>query len=141
MEVIMKYYNSEGYADPTAYEALNRIQREERREKHQRKYRPMVYICSPFSHGDKRQNIFNARRFCRMAVKRHCIPIAPHLFFPQFMNDENLEECNLAMLMNKILLGKCDEIWIFGKTYSDGMKREMKWAERKRLRIRFIPEV
>lgn len=28
----MKYFNNEGYADPTAYEALNRIQREESRK-------------------------------------------------------------------------------------------------------------
>lgn len=38
-------YNREGYADPTACEALRRIEREEKAAR----YRPLVYICSPFS--------------------------------------------------------------------------------------------
>ena len=40
-------YNSEGYYDPTTYEALSRIERGERVAR----YRPLVYICSPYSHG------------------------------------------------------------------------------------------
>ena len=129
----MKYFNNEGYADPTAYEALNRIQREEKKSK----YRPMVYICSPFSSGDISENIKNARKYSRYAVDNHCIPVAPHLLFPQFMNEE--KERNLAMFMNRVLLGKCDELWVFGRIYSSGMKKEMKWAERKKINIRYIP--
>ena len=40
-------YNSEGYYDPTAYEALAKITQEEKAAR----YRPLVYICSPYS-GD-----------------------------------------------------------------------------------------
>ena len=79
----MKYFNNEGYASPTEYEAINRIQREETKKK----YRPLVYICSPFSHGDVKENVRNARHYCRYAVNNHAIPFAPHLLFPQFMND------------------------------------------------------
>ena len=38
--------NSEGYYDPTAYEALVKIEREARQA---HAFRPMVYICSPLS--------------------------------------------------------------------------------------------
>ena len=38
-------YNSEHYYDPTAYEALSVIEKEERAR---RVFRPIVYICSPF---------------------------------------------------------------------------------------------
>lgn len=38
-------YNSEGYPDPTTYEALSNI---EQQTKAARAYRPMVYVCSPF---------------------------------------------------------------------------------------------
>ena len=79
----MKYFNNEGYASPTEYEAINRIQREETKKK----YRPLVYICSPFSHGDVKENVRNARCYCRYAIEHHAIPFAPHLLFPQFMND------------------------------------------------------
>ena len=36
--------NREGYDDPTAYEALTRIEQEQRAL---RAFRPIVYICSP----------------------------------------------------------------------------------------------
>lgn len=134
------YYNSEGYASPTEFEALSRIHREENKEKSLKKYKPLVYICSPFSRGDKKQNIINARRFCKYAVSQNCIPFAPHLLFPQFMNDDIPEERDTAFKMNNIMLGKCDEIWVFGSRYTDGMQREIKWAKQKKLHIRFFDE-
>ena len=127
-------FNREGYYSPTEHEALKRIEREEQKTK----YRPLVYICSPFSHGDVKENVRNARHYCRYAVEHHAIPFAPHLLFPQFMNDSEPAERSLAMLMNRIMLGKCDELWIFGSLISKGMKREIKWAKRKKINIRYI---
>ena len=71
-------YNSEGYLDTTAYAALTNIEQEARRDA----YRPLVFICSPYA-GDRERNAQRARAFCRFAVSEHCIPIAPHLLFPQ----------------------------------------------------------
>ena len=59
--------NSEGYFDPTAYEALVKIEREAKRT---RTYRPLVYVCSPLS-GDIAANQENAqigRASCRERV-------------------------------------------------------------------------
>ena len=75
--------NSEGYFDPTAYEALTKIARD---AKQARAYRPLIYVCSPLS-GDISANQENARRYCRSVVERGGIPLAPHLLFPQFMDD------------------------------------------------------
>lgn len=133
----MNYFNSEGYRSPTEYEALKRLQCEEKRKK----YRPLVYICSPFSKGGISENIINARRYCRYALEQHCIPFAPHLLFPQFMNDSIKEERELAMLMNRVFLSKCDEIWVFGSVASSGMKREIRWAKRRKMNIRYISEI
>lgn len=137
----MNYRNNEGYASPTEHEALTRIRREELKEKRQKKYCPLVYICSPFSQGNKKQNIIDARRYCKYAASENCIPFAPHLFFPQFLNDSNTDERDLAFQMNKILMGKCDELWVFGTTYTLGMQKEMKWARKKKLHIRFIDNI
>lgn len=52
-------FNSEGYHDPTTYEALSKIRKEELAEK--RAYRPLVYICSPLA-GDMDGNMEKARR-------------------------------------------------------------------------------
>ena len=102
-------YNSEGYYDPTCYEALSNIAKEEIR-----KFRPIVYICSPYS-GDVERNVINARRYARFAVDKGMIPLAPHLMFPQFMDDRNEAERDLAMFMDLALLSKCAEIWVFGR--------------------------
>lgn len=68
-------YNCEGYYDPTPYEALTRIESEARKL---HSFRPVVYICSPFS-GDMEGNQEKAARYCRFAVDSGYIPIAPHL--------------------------------------------------------------
>ena len=80
-------YNSEGYYDPVVYEALTRIEAEERAARAAAVYRPLVYICSPYA-GDVEKNTFRARAFSRFAVERHCIPIAPHLLCPQYLDEE-----------------------------------------------------
>lgn len=125
-------FNSEGYYDPTAYEALTTIEKE---AKALYAFRPIVYICSPLS-GDVEQNQENACRFCRFAVDSGYIPIAPHLFFPQFMNDSSRRERNLALFMDIVLLSKCAELWVFGDTVSKGMSIEIEKARRKGQPIR-----
>ena len=92
-----------------------------------RKYRPLVYICSKYS-GDTVKNTEAARRYSRFAVDQGAIPFAPHLLLPQYMDEETERE--LAMFMDMILLGKCDEIWVFGDEESAGMKAEIARAEK-----------
>lgn len=120
-------FNSEGYYDPTPHEALKGI----------RDYRPLVYVCSPFS-GDTQANTEKARRYSRFAVDRGAIPIAPHLLFPQFLSEDT--ERNLAMFMDLVLLTKCEQLWVFGNAVSDGMRREIEKAKKKHLTIRYFTE-
>ena len=89
-------YNSEGYHDPTVYEALSHIEKEEKAVR--RVYRPLVYICSPYA-GDVKQNVNMARVYSRFAVKNTCIPLTPHLLYPQFMDDGSPAERELALFM------------------------------------------
>ncbi len=126
-------FNSEGYFDPTTYEALSKIEKEERAAR----YRPLVYICSPFS-GDISGNIDRARRYSRFAVDAKAIPLAPHLLFPQFMDESTERE--LAVFMDMVLLGRCEQVWVFGSHISDGMAAEIEKAKRKQIRIRYFTE-
>ena len=126
--------NSEGYYDPTAYEALSKIERE---AKALRAFRPVVYICSPLS-GDVELNQDNARRYCRFAVDSGYIPLAPHIYFTQFMNDHNPKERDLALFMDTVLLSKCAELWVFGDVISRGMSIEIEKAKRKGQPIRYF---
>ena len=136
----MNRYNAEGYIDLTAYEALSRIEREERRAEKAAAYRPLVYICSPYSHGCINDNIENARRYSRFAVDTHYVPIAPHLLFPQFLDDRLAEDRQTAMSLNQVLLEKCSQLWVFGSVRSEGMQQEIQWAKQRQITIRYFTE-
>lgn len=130
-------YNSEGYQDPTVYEALTNI---EKQEKAARKvYRPLVYICSPYA-GDVETHVTMARLYSRFAVKNACIPLAPHLLFPQFLDDSAPAERSIALFMGMVLLSKCEQVWVFGSRVSTGMAAEIEKAERKNIPIRYFTE-
>lgn len=124
-------FNHEGYYDPTTYAALSNIEAEERKAK----FRPVVYVCSPYS-GNPDLNANDARRYCRFAVDSGYVPFAPHLLFPQFMNDDVSEERELALFMGIVMLTKCAELWVFGEHISNGMSQEIRKAERRNMIIR-----
>ncbi|MGN1457465.1 MAG: hypothetical protein ACI4XP_05875 [Acutalibacteraceae bacterium] len=126
-------YNSEGYYDPTAHEAVCNI------EKKFHKYRPLVYICSPYSR-DVDGNTERARQYSRYAVDTGYIPIAPHLLFPQFLNDTDPKERELGLFFGNVIMSKCSEVWVFGNNISSGMKAEINHAMRKNYRLRYFTE-
>ena len=130
-------YNSEGYYDPTVYEALSNIEKEEKAAR--RIYRPLVYICSPYA-GNVEQNVNMARVYSRFAVKNTCIPLAPHLLYPQFMDDGSPAERELALFMGLVLLTKCEQVWVFGGVISAGMAAEIAKAEKKKIPVRYFTE-
>ncbi len=129
-------YNAEGYYDPTAYEALSKIEKEEHAL---RSFRPIVYICSPFS-GDVERNIKAAQAYSRYAVEQGYIPIAPHLLFPQFLNDDDPEERQLGLLFGNVVMSKCAEVWVFSSRISAGMEAEINRAKWKKYHLRYFTE-
>lgn len=112
-------YNHEGYADPTAYAALNRAIRKNR----------FAYICSPYR-DNPRINVMRARQYCKFAVSKGRIPLAPHLYFPQFMSEGTERE--KVMQMNFELLKLCGEVWVFGEQITEGMAMEIERARKVR---------
>ena len=126
-------YNSEGYYDPTAYEALAAV------EKGAKVFRPLVYICSPYS-GDVEGNIKSARWYSRFAVEMGYIPFTPHLLYPQFLDDSNPNERALGLFFGNVLMSKCAEVWVFGGYISSGMNAEIERAKRKKYTIRYFSD-
>lgn len=117
-------FNGEGYFDPTPYEALKK------------KYRPLIYIASPFS-GDEERNAKKAEGYCRFAVNKGYIPLAPHLHYPRFLDDKDMDERELGLHFALILLGKCEELWVFDKI-SRGMAAEIAKAKKRKMPIRYF---
>ena len=116
---MMERRNHEGYADPTAYAALTKVIRKNR----------FAYICSPYR-DNPRVNVMRARQYCRFAVSQGRIPLAPHLYFPQFMSEGTERE--KVMQMNFELLKLCGEVWVFGEQITEGMAMEIERARKVR---------
>ena len=97
-----------------------------------------VYICSP-CRGDYEQNIQKARAYCRAVTQFYpdIIPIAPHVYFTQFLNDNIPNERSLAMEAGLALLDMCDEIWVYGlDNPSEGMQAEIDYALKNGITVR-----
>jgi hypothetical protein len=132
-------YNAEGYPDPTAYKAIKNVLNERPQRKDKRPYMPKVFICSPYA-GDIESNIKKARLYCKFAVDNNYIPFAPHLLFPQFLDDTVSAERELGIFMGTVYMDDCREIWVFGDRITNGMNKEICRAKRRGLVIRHFTE-
>lgn len=130
----MNKFNDEHYLDPTPQQALSTIEAE---KKAMKTYRPLVYVCSPFS-GDTLKNTENARRYSRFAFEQGRIPIAPHLLFTQFLDDHDPIEREMGMHFGNVLMSLCREVWVCGDIISPGMDAEIRRARWKNYRLRFF---
>ena len=131
----MKIRNSEGYMDVVAYKAIMNVDREKKAET-KSAFRPLVYVCAPFN-GDIEGNKKKATEFAHFAYKNGCIPVTPHLLFP-FMNDESPNERALALHMDIVLMGKCQEVWVLSERITSGMSAEIEKATRRRQTVRYF---
>lgn len=74
-----------------------------------------------------------------MVIKNYpdVVPIAPHIYFTQFLDDTNPTERALGMEAGLALLDMCDEIWVYGlKNPSAGMQAEIDYALKNGIKIR-----
>lgn len=83
----------------------------------------LVFVCSPYR-GKIQKNIANAISYCEMEMAMGNTPFAPHCFFPQFTDDDAL-----GIQHGLEILTRCDELHVWGKRVSEGMKIEIDAAE------------
>ncbi len=138
------YKNSEGYSDPTAGAALGQIMKEYRKQRRETwrreneiKSRPKVYVVSKYA-GDVEQNVRFAIRCCQYTISQGKMPVASHLLYPQMLNDNDPSEREIGTMFGLALLDICDEVWVFGKEHSAGMKREITEAKRLGKNIKYF---
>ena len=96
-----------------------------------------VFICSPFSPRGKTENeiledmsrnIETAQKACRYAALKGMIPLAPHLYFTQFLHDTDETERGYGQMLGLTWLAQCSELWVIGNRISSGMKKEIEKA-------------
>lgn len=73
----------------------------------------LAYICSP-CRGDYEKNIIKAQEYCREAMNDGLLPLAPHVYFTQFVDDSNPEERKLGLRCGLRLLRYCQLIRVYG---------------------------
>lgn len=94
-----------------------------------------IYICSPYR-GDVKKNIENVKRYCQDAGWDG-IPIAPHLYFTQFLNDDRSSDRSRGIRWGLALLAGCDEVRVFADEVSEGMIEEIAYARKLNIPIKF----
>ena len=88
-----------------------------------------VFICSPMK-GDVEKNLKLAKFAARELIGSGYIPIAPHLYFPQFLDDNDQYERIKGIKMGVELMKECDRMWIIGTTITNGMEYEINEAKK-----------
>lgn len=66
------------------------------------------------------------------------IPIAPHLLYPQFMDEDDPAQRELGIFFGMVLMGKCQEVWVFGSRITRGMAVELAKAKERGQKIRYF---
>ncbi|MGI6721745.1 MAG: DUF4406 domain-containing protein [Anaerovoracaceae bacterium] len=98
-----------------------------------------VFICSPYR-GDVKKNIKLAKLAAGLVIFRGDIPIIPHLYFPQFLKEDNQPERIEGIKMGVELMKDCDELWIVGTNITAGMEFELKTAKEIKITVKLYDE-
>ena len=90
----------------------------------------LCYVCSPYR-GDVARNVKYAKELTGRAVRKGLVPITPHLYITQALDDRNPEERALGMEAGLHLLEPCECIMIGGRYgISEGMRYEIERAHK-----------
>jgi len=90
----------------------------------------LCYVCSPYR-GDVARNVKYAQELTGRAVRRGLVPITPHLYITQALDDNDPAERALGMEAGLHLLEPCKYIMIGGRYgLSEGMRHEIERAHR-----------
>ena len=132
------YRNDEHYVDPTFEAAYVNIKKETARNNGEL-YMPWVYIASPLR-GDMERNIENAKRYSRFAISKNAVPMCPHIYFTQFLDDNTEVERRIGLILGLQMLKRCKEVWVFGDTISEGRANEIRIAEKRKIPVRYFTD-
>jgi hypothetical protein len=109
-----------------------------RRRRQQESRHRRVYVCHPFA-NDPAGNIERVRAISLALIAEGVLPIAPHLYLPQLVDEATDREHALVLCLE--LLATCDEVRVFGNVVTEGMERELREAKRLGIHVRFVREV
>lgn len=95
----------------------------------------LVYICAPLR-GEVEQNITFAKKKAREVFQAGDIPICPHLMFPPFADPDDPVQDQAAREMGLRLLEVCQQVNVYGSTWTEGMWAEIQHANKLGILVR-----
>ena len=98
-----------------------------------------IFICSPLK-GNVEKNVRRAEAYCRFAFDSGFVPIAPHIYFPRFLNDADKDERAAGMRYGLETMWQCKQLWAFGSRITDGMRAEIELAKELKIPVRYFDE-
>lgn len=97
-----------------------------------------IYVCSKYrakNETELQQHIQDAAEVCRMIHDEGNIPIAPHLYWPRFLNDSDPEDREYGLMVGLEALKECDGMIVAVRSkepeeerISEGMRAEISAA-------------
>lgn len=98
-----------------------------------------VFVCSPYR-GDKEKNIKNTLFVARIISGCGNMPIVPHLYFPQFLEEDDPVDRIRGIKFGIELMKNCDLIWLIGSEITKGMKYELQVAKEMQIPVKLYDE-
>ena len=106
----------------------------------------LTYVCSRFRSDEDHSLEFNlavAETMCRgiiMDSNGEKFPIAPHLYIPQFLDDDNPDERQMACAFGIKILERCQsmKVVVVDGIISEGMLAEIYAAQRMGIPIEYF---
>lgn len=104
-----------------------------------------IFVCSPLRNKDpeiQEHNLEMAKIYCKRIAKMGHLPIAPHVYFTQFLTENSNKERELGINLGLELLKGCDELWALGEwNESEGCDKELNHAIQNHVYIEYDPEI
>lgn len=98
-----------------------------------------VFVCSPYR-GDIENNSKKAAYAAKIICGCGYIPVVPHLYFPQFLDEEDEFERIRGIELGIELMKDCDLIWLIGPSITSGMEYELEVAKGIRIPVKMYDE-
>lgn len=103
----------------------NKMRKELRQEDRERGAKQRVYICSQYgSQGNKENNLELAKLFCMNVIEGGNVPICPHLFLSQVLNDDVSSQRQQGLSIGLRMLEDADMLLVCSRI-SKGMAAEI----------------
>lgn len=98
-----------------------------------------IFLCSPLR-GAYVANVQMARDLARLATRAGVAVYAPHLLYPQFLNDQVTTDREAGIQSGLAFLPACHELWVYdAHGVSEGMSAEIAHAQELGIPVRYMP--